>query len=93
MERLEAINTVASQFEETFSARHLSYFIGTLAFESDKLRQHTNINLNFSITDVKYIIANNESEHSELRDILSKNTTNKGDLAHIEFKTVDEITV
>ncbi len=36
MDRLEAVNTVSSQFEETFSAKHLNYSIGTLAFESDK---------------------------------------------------------
>jgi hypothetical protein len=35
MNSLEAVNTLASQFEETFSAKHLNYSIGTLAFESD----------------------------------------------------------
>lgn len=32
---MEAVNTVASRFEETFSAKHLNYSIGNLAFESD----------------------------------------------------------
>lgn len=45
LESLGAVNTVASQFEETFSARHLSYSIGTLVFESDKGLPHELVSL------------------------------------------------